>query len=98
MVTLRAPAGFASSHVIDSLGVKVAVPASGNITVDPAQVRIHDLIAAGFSEVPGGSGATGSRPTAQLYPGQFYFDTSLNKPVWRNAANSGWVDATGTAA
>lgn len=24
------------------------------------------------------------------------FDKTLNKPVWRNAANNGWVDATGT--
>lgn len=25
------------------------------------------------------------------------FDKTLNKPVWRNTANNGWVDATGTS-
>jgi hypothetical protein len=41
------------------------------------------------------SGATGSRPTANTYVGQFYFDTTLNKPIYRNALNSGWIDSTG---
>jgi hypothetical protein len=44
------------------------------------------------------SGATGTRPTAGNYPGAPFFDTKLGKPIWRNAANTGWVDATGTAA
>ena len=39
---------------------------------------------------------TGNRPTTGLYPAMFYFDSTLGKPIWRNAANSGWVDATGT--
>ncbi|HBW3685703.1 DUF2793 domain-containing protein, partial [Klebsiella pneumoniae] len=29
------------------------------------------------------------------FPGMEYFDTTLNKPIWRNAANNGWVDAAG---
>jgi hypothetical protein len=41
------------------------------------------------------SGTTANRPTTQLFVGRQYFDTDLNKPIWRNAANSGWVDATG---
>ena len=36
--------------------------------------------------------------TAGLAPGLCIFDTTLGKPVWRNAANNGWVDATGTGA
>ena len=24
-----------------------------------------------------------------------YFDFDLNKPIWRNANNDGWVDAVG---
>jgi hypothetical protein len=40
---------------------------------------------------------TANRPTAGLYAGQQYFDSTLGKPIWRNAANSGWVDATGGA-
>lgn len=31
-----------------------------------------------------------------LSAGDVVFDTTLNKPVWRNASNNGWVDATGT--
>lgn len=46
------------------------------------------------------SGTTANRPTQGLFTGRFYFDTSLaagaGKPVWRNATNTAWVDATGT--
>lgn len=28
--------------------------------------------------------------------GDMVFDTTLNKPIWRNAGNNGWVDAMGT--
>lgn len=38
---------------------------------------------------------TSFRPTVAA-PGQQHFDTTLNKPIWRNAANTAWVDATGT--
>lgn len=38
-------------------------------------------------------GATGARPTTNLVIGEFFFDTTLNKPIWYNG--SGWVDATG---
>ncbi|WPJ54727.1 hypothetical protein RCIP0080_00037 [Klebsiella phage RCIP0080] len=43
------------------------------------------------------SGATAARPGSTVVIGMQYFDTTLNKPIWRNATNSGWVDATGTA-
>ena len=43
------------------------------------------------------SGATGTRPTTGNYPGAPFFDTTLGKPIWRNSANSGWIDATGAA-
>jgi hypothetical protein len=43
------------------------------------------------------SGTTASRPSSTAVAGMQYFDTTLNKPIWRNAGNSGWVDATGTA-
>jgi hypothetical protein len=43
------------------------------------------------------SGTTSERPNAAATSGMQYFDTTLNKPIWRNAANNGWVDATGTA-
>ena len=47
------------------------------------------------------SGTTAQRPTKNLYPGQFYFDTSLGangKPIWANKGLTGWVLADGTAA
>lgn len=28
-------------------------------------------------------------------PGDLVFDTTLNKPIWRNASNDGWVDSSG---
>lgn len=40
------------------------------------------------------TGATTARPTAGVYVGYQYFDTSLNKPIWYTGKN--WVDATGT--
>lgn len=43
------------------------------------------------------SGDTASRPSSAAVPGMQYFDTTLNKPIWRNAANNGWVDAIGTS-
>lgn len=43
------------------------------------------------------SGATAQRPTTGTYIGQPFFDTTLNKPIWRNKDNNGWVDATGAA-
>jgi len=32
-----------------------------------------------------------------LSAGEMVYDSTLNKPIWRNAANNAWVDATGTA-
>lgn len=47
------------------------------------------------------SGTTANRPTQGLYVGRVYFDTSLaagvGRPIWRNAANTAWVDADGVA-
>ncbi len=41
-------------------------------------------------------GTTAQRPTSQRTAGQFYFDTTLDKPIWWKASSSTWVDATGT--
>lgn len=38
------------------------------------------------------NGVSANRPTASVV-GQFYFDTTLNKPLWWNG--TGFVDATG---
>jgi hypothetical protein len=41
------------------------------------------------------SSTTANRPTGGNFSGRLHFDTTLNKPIWRNTANTGWVDATG---
>ncbi|MDQ0154901.1 hypothetical protein [Robertmurraya andreesenii] len=38
---------------------------------------------------------TNNRPTTGTETGQMFFDATLNKPIWRNKTNDGWVDATG---
>jgi parallel beta-helix repeat protein len=38
---------------------------------------------------------TVNRPSLNMQTGFRFFDTSLNKPIWRNTLNSGWTDATG---
>lgn len=40
------------------------------------------------------SGPTSQRPTIARI-GQRYFDTDLNKPIYRNKNNNGWVDSNG---
>lgn len=42
------------------------------------------------------AGTTAARPTADLTPGQTYFDTTLGRPIWWDAAAVLWVDADGT--
>ena len=37
-----------------------------------------------------------SRPGSQAFPFMMFFDTTLGKPIWRNASNTAWVDSTGT--
>lgn len=41
------------------------------------------------------SGTTANRPTAALWTGRPFFDTTLGIPIWYKTA--GWVDATGAA-
>ena len=41
------------------------------------------------------SGPTTARPTKNLFPGLFYFDSTLGKPIWYSG--SAWVDATGAS-
>lgn len=45
-------------------------------------------------------GTTSERPNTFANPGLMYMDTTLapgGKPIFRNATNTGWVDATGAA-
>lgn len=47
-----------------------------------------------------GADTTANRPTNGVSVGDWYFDTTLGKPVWVASINPSvaWVDATGTAA
>jgi hypothetical protein len=43
------------------------------------------------------SGTTANRPTAGLYVGRPYYDTTLGKPIWLDSVRpTVWHDATGT--
>jgi len=43
------------------------------------------------------SGPTAQRPTSNLYIGLFFFDTTINKPIWLRSVNPNvWVDGAGT--
>ena len=42
-------------------------------------------------------GTTAARPTTDLTVGQFYFDTTLGKPIWYGGTGPSWVDATGAS-
>jgi len=43
------------------------------------------------------SGTTANRPTANLWVGRFYFDTTLGQPIWvKTTSPVVWVDATGS--
>jgi hypothetical protein len=39
------------------------------------------------------SGATADRPTTNLAVGEYYFDTTLNLPIWYDGTD--WIDAAG---
>jgi hypothetical protein len=40
------------------------------------------------------AGTTAARPTVGLQVGQFYFDTTINRPIWWDGTN--WINAAGT--
>jgi uncharacterized protein YjdB len=40
------------------------------------------------------SGTTANRPTFALEVGQYYFDTSIGRPIYWNGTN--WINAAGT--
>ena len=40
------------------------------------------------------SGITAARPSTGLQVGQFYFDTTINRPIWWDGTN--WINAAGT--
>ena len=92
---LIAPAGTSELHLG---GVVYRTASDGTVSVPDTMA--NQALAAGCKNegtLPSPF-TTAKRPTAGLVPGLCIFDTTLGKPVWRNAANNGWVDATGTGA
>jgi hypothetical protein len=89
------PPALLPSYSVSASGLApvTLTPTNGVVSAD---VRLMEaLLSAGFTLAPG-VGTTASRPTVGLYTGQYYFDTSLGIPIWRNAANTLWVNATGS--
>lgn len=96
MTKLLAPPGASGTYLLAD-GSSVTPNADGTVDALPAQVG--QLIALGFSSVDDTEvDSTTGRPTTNLVVGQMIFDVTLGKPIWRNAANTGWVDATGASA
>ena len=60
-------------------------------TVDAANVQIQQAI--NTLSTPS-AGITAARPSTGLQVGQFYFDTTINRPIWWDGTN--WINAAGT--
>jgi hypothetical protein len=60
-------------------------------TLDAANVQTQQAV--NTLSTPS-SGTTALRPTTSLQVGQFYFDTSINRPIWWTGTN--WINAAGT--
>ena len=95
LLTLLAPGNITGSFS-DSRGNVAQIDPTGRVTIDSSVYLVQNFYDAGFAAIPDIASAV--RPTL-TYPGQPYFDTTLNagtgRPIWRNAANTGWVDSTG---
>jgi len=93
VVFLAPPGGPYSVHLD---GILFTAAADGSLAVDAKYLPV--MLSAGWARRPISSvTTTAARPTANLVAGQMSFDSTLGKPVWRNAANTGWVDATGAS-
>ena len=55
-------------------------------------LQMFQRIAKAFNEPD--HGTTAARPTLDLTPGQFYFDDTINAPIWWDAEAAAWVVAT----
>lgn len=81
---------------IDATGTVYQPDATGMLDIGSADpIPFYN---AGFIALPDNTGTTGNRPTVGVSPGLMFFDTTLGKPIWRNAANNGWITADGLSA
>ena len=92
-IKLQAPVGMV--EYIDEAGRSFKPGTDGCVTVNATVHDLSGLFKAGFTQQPHAAGTTAQRPTA-TYAGLPYFDGTLGLPIWRNAANTGWIDASGT--
>ena len=92
-VTMISP-GTAGTYELQD-GTQIVPASDGTVQVSPQY--IGQLLALGFIESGvAATDSTSGRPTINLVPGMPWFDLTLGIPIWRNSANSAWVNATGT--
>ena len=60
-----------------------------------AQETTKALVALSTALNIGPHGPSSDRPQTDLTPWQFFFDETLLKPIWWDAFNTVWRDATG---
>jgi len=87
---LNAPAGVTE---INDSGIKYRPAADGTISVPDN--RVPTFLKMGCTQHAVSLPLTTVRRPTTTTPGETMFDTTLGKPIWRNAANTQWVDATG---
>ena len=96
MVTLNPPAGSPLfTNIQASDGTQLCQDPAGRIVVP--QNLLSEFTAQGWT-IQDAAGTTGERPTTGTYPGMSWFDTTLDRPVWRDAQNSGWIFGDGSSA
>ena len=85
--------------------VSVAVP---NLPIAPDEYRsehfdlLNNVLRLYFNKLSANittlstpsSGTTAARPVNALLIGQYYFDTTIGRPIWWNGSN--WINAAGT--
>ena len=75
------------SHEGDNLEV---ASVGGQILLSGSTGKLNDIELSTYKR-----GITANRPTGTVPSTLIYFDTSIGKPLFRNANNDGWVDGTG---
>ena len=65
-------------------------------TLDVPANYVAQLTQLGWSLAPDAACDTTANRPATANPGDMFFDSTLGIPIWRNAANSAWVNASGS--
>ncbi len=98
LITLAFPPGMqrydASAITNGPRGQYILTPTAGQVVIDPNITNLGALLDAGFTTAPPVT-TTANRPTS-TYPGMMVFDSTLGYPVFRNAANTAWVNSSGS--